>query len=95
MSSSVSPPASWVESVTSTVRYTLNHHPEWLNVYRTVDVTLTTHEAYGLTELDIKLAKKMDALAAASLDIEYQADLEAPVACLCGLPESTSPPNAR
>ena len=41
----------------------LNHHPEWSNVYKTVDVTLSTHDAGGLTELDIKLAKKMDALA--------------------------------
>lgn len=40
----------------------LNHHPNWSNVYKTVDVTLTTHDADGLTELDMKLAKKMDAL---------------------------------
>lgn len=40
----------------------LNHHPEWSNVYRTVEVTLSTHDADGLTELDVKLAKKMDAL---------------------------------
>ena len=40
----------------------LNHHPEWSNVYKTVEVTLSTHDADGLTELDIKLAKKMDAL---------------------------------
>ncbi len=40
-----------------------NHHPEWCNVYRTVDVTLTTHDAGGLTVLDVKLAKKLDALA--------------------------------
>jgi len=40
-----------------------NHHPEWFNVYKTVDVTLTTHDADGLTKLDIKLANKMDALA--------------------------------
>lgn len=40
-----------------------NHHPEWFNVYKTVEVTLTTHDAGGLTELDVKLAKKMDALA--------------------------------
>lgn len=64
-----------------------NHHPEWLNVYRTVDVTLTTHDAGGLTELDVKLAKKMDALAEGSPGVEFQADLEEPVACLCGLPE--------
>ncbi len=38
----------------------MNHHPEWFNVYRTVDVTLTTHDADGLTILDLKLAKFMD-----------------------------------
>lgn len=42
-----------------------NHHPEWSNVYKTVHVTLTTHDAGGLTELDVKLATKMDALAGA------------------------------
>lgn len=41
----------------------LNHHPEWANVYKTVTVTLTTHDADGLTALDVKLAHKMDALA--------------------------------
>ena len=41
----------------------LNHHPEWSNVYKTVNVTLTTHDTNGLTALDIKLAQKMDALA--------------------------------
>lgn len=40
----------------------MNHHPEWSNVYKTVEVTLTTHDAGGVTELDLKLATKMDAL---------------------------------
>ena len=41
----------------------LNHHPEWSNVYKTVEVALTTHDADGLTALDAKLAQKMDELA--------------------------------
>ena len=41
----------------------LDHHPEWFNVYKTVDVTLSTHDAGGLTELDVKLAEMMDKLA--------------------------------
>jgi 4a-hydroxytetrahydrobiopterin dehydratase len=35
----------------------LNHHPEWFNVYKTVEVTLSTHDAGGLTELDVKLPR--------------------------------------
>src|SRR5437016_4191603 len=41
----------------------LDHHPEWFNVYKTVEVTLSTHDAGGLTELDIKLAEAMNKLA--------------------------------
>ncbi len=40
-----------------------DHHPEWFNVYKTVNVTLSTHDVGGLSALDIKLASKMDALA--------------------------------
>lgn len=41
----------------------LDHHPEWSNVFKTVTVTLATHDAGGLTERDVKLAAKMDRLA--------------------------------
>ena len=41
----------------------MNHHPEWRNVYGTVDVELTTHDAGGLSALDVALAKAMDGLA--------------------------------
>ena len=41
----------------------MDHHPEWFNVYKNVEVTLSTHDAGGVTELDIKLATEMDKLA--------------------------------
>ena len=41
----------------------LDHHPEWFNVYNRVDVTLATHDAGGVTELDVGLARIMDAMA--------------------------------
>lgn len=41
----------------------MDHHPEWFNVYKTVEVTLSTHDAGGLTMLDINLAKVMEEFA--------------------------------
>ena len=51
----------WMSSV-AIVAETMNHHPEWRNVWATVEVELSTHDAGGLTELDRKLASKMDEL---------------------------------
>lgn len=42
---------------------TLDHHPEWFNVYNRVDVTLATHDADGVTALDVELATFMDKIA--------------------------------
>jgi 4a-hydroxytetrahydrobiopterin dehydratase len=41
----------------------MDHHPEWANVWNRVDVTLATHSAGGLTDLDVKLAQAMDQIA--------------------------------
>ncbi len=42
----------------------MDHHPEWFNVYNRVDVTLSTHDAGGLTRRDVELAAFMDGVAA-------------------------------
>ena len=41
----------------------MDHHPEWFNVYKTVEVTLSTHDAGGVTERDVQLAEAMNKLA--------------------------------
>jgi 4a-hydroxytetrahydrobiopterin dehydratase len=41
-----------------------NHHPEWLNVYNRVTVDLTTHDAGGITQKDVELARLLDSIAA-------------------------------
>jgi 4a-hydroxytetrahydrobiopterin dehydratase len=43
----------------------MNHHPQWSNLDKTVQVTLCTHDAGGVTELDVKLARAMDGCAEA------------------------------
>jgi 4a-hydroxytetrahydrobiopterin dehydratase len=60
----------------------MNHHPEWTNAYRTVDVTLATHDCDGLSGLDVRMAKRMDVLAGAA---EVQRDHSEPMERLCGL----------
>jgi 4a-hydroxytetrahydrobiopterin dehydratase len=58
----------------------MNHHPEWKNVYNVVDVTLTTHDCHGLSQLDIDLAKAMDRMATGA---EVQRNHGEPVMSLC------------
>ncbi|WP_322103865.1 4a-hydroxytetrahydrobiopterin dehydratase [Paraburkholderia sp. J41] len=41
----------------------MNHHPEWFNVYNRVEITLSTHEANGLTARDVELARFIDSIA--------------------------------
>jgi len=43
---------------------TMNHHPEWFNVYRRVDIVLSTHDAGGLSARDVELARFIDEAAA-------------------------------
>ena len=43
----------------------MDHHPEWFNVYNRIDVRLSTHDAGGVTALDIEMAKKMNRFAGA------------------------------
>lgn len=47
------------------VAESMNHHPEWFNVYGTVRIDLVTHDAGGITELDFRLASRMEGVARA------------------------------
>jgi 4a-hydroxytetrahydrobiopterin dehydratase len=67
-------------SRTALIAEKLNHHPEWSNVYNMVDVTLTTHDCQGLSQLDLDLATRMDRLAP---DATFQRDHSQPITCLC------------
>jgi 4a-hydroxytetrahydrobiopterin dehydratase len=49
----------WMNRV-ALVAEKMDHHPEWANVYGRVEVTLSTHDAGGVTQLDIDLARKME-----------------------------------
>lgn len=53
----------WMSAV-ALVAERMDHHPEWFNVYRTVRVELATHDAGGVTALDVALAGEMNARAA-------------------------------
>ena len=48
------------------VAETMGHHPEWFNVYNRVDITLSTHDAGGLSPLDLQLAAAIDRIAASA-----------------------------
>jgi len=52
----------WMTRVAMVAEH-MGHHPEWSNVYKTVEVTLTTHDAGGITNLDVAMATKMDRFA--------------------------------
>src|SRR6058998_1853475 len=47
------------------VAESMNHHPEWFNVYNTVKIDLTTHDAGGISENDVEMAKRFEKLALA------------------------------
>jgi 4a-hydroxytetrahydrobiopterin dehydratase len=64
-----------------------DHHPDWTNRYNIVDVTLTTHSAKGLTQLDIDLALGMDRLAPEADIVRNHGE---PVSCLCELRARTA-----
>lgn len=68
----------------------MNHHPEWRNVYNVVDVTLSTHDCGGLSDLDIRLAKRMDAMAGPGPEV--QNEHSEPIQSLCQIAAGATTP---
>jgi 4a-hydroxytetrahydrobiopterin dehydratase len=54
------------EAISAMMAEKLDHHPEWANVYKTVDVVLTTHDVGGVSNLDVAMAQFMDKTAGAA-----------------------------
>ena len=48
----------------------LNHHPDWSNTYSRVEISLSTHDAGGVTALDLELARRMEALAQKLISVD-------------------------
>ena len=55
-------PSSVIRSSVALIAERLFHHPEWSNVYSTVEIAITNHDAGGLTELDIEFCRSVNAL---------------------------------
>lgn len=67
--------AAWAfMSRTALLAEKLDHHPEWLNVYNRVEVTLTTHDCDGLSKKDVQMARKMDGYAGDLMPFKLQDD---------------------
>lgn len=58
----------------------MSHHPEWRNTYNVVDIGLTTHDCGGLSDLDVRMAHRIDKIAGPA---KWQTDLTLPVESLC------------
>jgi 4a-hydroxytetrahydrobiopterin dehydratase len=66
----------------------MNHHPEWRNTYNVVDIRLTTHDCHGLSDLDIRMAHRIDKIAGRAA---WQKDLTLPIESLCQIRARRAP----